>query len=104
MGQNNIVAKSPEEDFRTLSAIAKDGEITPDEKKFIENIFAGKGRVETIDVGDELVHTTGTKIKVLARVETYYHGKCWVVEDLSTGKLSPVNGSPGSMVNWTKVG
>lgn len=61
-------------------------------------------RIETIDVGDELIHTTGTIMKILARVETRMFGKCWIAEEVLTGELKTVNGSPESMVNWTKIG
>jgi hypothetical protein len=59
-------------------------------------------RTELVDVGEVWKHTTGRRMRILARVQTEGYGATWIAEDLNTFDLIPIGGTESHMVNWSK--
>lgn len=53
------------------------------------------------EIGKCYVHTTGEKIRIIARVNTYFYGECLLAES-ETAKYDVVGENEDNAVNWTE--
>jgi hypothetical protein len=58
--------------------------------------------LDIVKAGEIWRHTTGKRLRFLAKVDTWLYGPAWVAEDLATGNPSFVGGEEWNMVNWAK--